>query len=348
MAASPQDLKAKGDRALFLVQSYIAQGCDVSGVLPQIKNVKPLGDSGKIHEADVLLDEVLIWFQNHPCGASDTLEEDLTINKDWTDLKPVVLRGYDGDAMEPFISRDGQYLFFNDDKSARKEKDIYWAKRVSDYEYIFMGQVENVNSDKVDGVPTMDRDDHFYFISAKKYGFFNKKTVYRGYFDNGTVKDVESVDGLSLGKMGWLNMDIEISHDGQTLYATQTQFGRGGGMPKKSYFFYAKKQNKKFVPQANSDEIFKTINGLGIVYAAAITKDEKEIMFTRFSPHSFFQSFVAKRPNKHAPFGEPELLEHITGYAEAPAYARDDNMIIFHKKDKESGKFRLYALHRKK
>ena len=97
--------------------------------MPKIQQVKPLGDAGKLDEADALLDEILAWFAQTPCGDGDkTALPDDPVNTEWSHDQVVTIKGYSGDAMEPFISRDGAYLFFNDDKIADKEKDMFWSR----------------------------------------------------------------------------------------------------------------------------------------------------------------------------------------------------------------------------
>ncbi|MFQ5347881.1 MAG: hypothetical protein ACE5ED_08570 [Rhodothalassiaceae bacterium] len=68
-----------------------------------MRRVKTLGDAGRLAEADALLDEILVWFTNQ-AGAADSL---------FGDNRVVRIRGYEGDAMGPFVSRDGRHLFFN-------------------------------------------------------------------------------------------------------------------------------------------------------------------------------------------------------------------------------------------
>src|SRR5471032_1721771 len=58
----------------------------------------------------------------------------------------VAITGYTGDAMEPFISRDGQYLFFNNRNDPAINTDIYCAARVDDQTFTFLGPVAGVNS----------------------------------------------------------------------------------------------------------------------------------------------------------------------------------------------------------
>ncbi|MBP7759296.1 MAG: hypothetical protein KA099_02925 [Alphaproteobacteria bacterium] len=345
-AVNPFAVKAKGDKTLSLLQERAGKGCSVEAIMPKIQQVKPLGDAGKLDEADALLDEILAWFAQTPCGDGDkTALPDDPVNTEWSHDQVVTIKGYSGDAMEPFISRDGAYLFFNDDKIADKEKDMFWAKRVDDTTFSFQGEIENVNSSYVDGVPSMDDHGRFFFMSAHKYGFFNKTTVYSGIFKDGAVEEIVPHDSLALGKLGWLNMDIEISADGRTLYSTQTHFE--GSVPVESYFFYAKKDGDSFVPQEDSAKIFATLNKDKVVYAASISRDEKEIFYTRLLPGLVFQSLVAKRTNKDSAFGEPEVIAAITGFAEAPALSADETMLYYHKRNEKTGKFEIRVLQRK-
>lgn len=345
-SVNPFAVKAKGEKTLVFLKERMTKGCSVAEIFPKIQQVKPLGDAGKLREADALLDEILAWFEKAPClDGTVTLSPDTKLNREWGADRVVTVRGYSGDAMEPFISRDGQYLFFNDDKTDKKEKDLFWATRIDDYTFDFQGEVENVNSGEVDGVPSMDDSGFFYFISTAHYGWFNQTTAYRGVFKDGAVRDIVGLKSLALGKLGWLNMDMEISADGQTLYSTQTRF-EDDGFPLESYFFYAKKDGDQFIPQGNSKEIFATLNKDTVIYAPSLSRDEKEIYYTRMLPGFVFQSLVAKRKNVQAPFGEPELIAEIKGMSEAPALSPDETKLYYHRKNIESGQFEIRVLHR--
>lgn len=347
LAVNPFALKAKGDKALGLFQDRAGKGCAVEAILPKIMQVKPLGDAGKLDEADALLDEILAWFADTPCEGGGAALPDTQVNTEWGGDRAVTIRGYEGDAMEPFISRDGAYLFFNDDKIGAKEKDMFWATRIDDTTFDFQGEIKNVNSKAVDGVPSMDEDGRFYFMSAKDYGLFNKNTVFSGRFADGAVTDISPLPQLALGKLGWLNMDMEISADGQTLYSTQTHFGREG-IPLESYFFYARREGDAFVPQADSEKIFAALNQDKVVYAASISRDETEIFYTRLLPGFVFQSLVAKRQSAKDPFGAPEVIGAITGFAEAPALSPDEELLYYHKKNAKTGRFDIRVLQRQR
>ena len=74
----------------------------------------------------------------------------------------ITLSGYTGDAMEPFLSRDGKYLFFNSLNDASTDKNIYYATYVNDTTFTFQGVIGGVNTAAVDGVPSMDNTNTFY------------------------------------------------------------------------------------------------------------------------------------------------------------------------------------------
>lgn len=238
--------------------------------------------------------------------------------------------------MEAFITRDGKFLFFNNNEgdTPGSKKNIYYAKRLDDATFAFMGEIKGVNSDDVDGVPSMNRYGNLYFVSTAHFGRQNGyATVHSGRFNNGQVDHIRSHPELSLNRPGWLNMDIEISADGNTLYATQTYFG-AGHPPKRSYFFTAHRTHDRFVIDARSDDIFKHINTVDLEYGAAISSDERELFFTRLRlvDGASFASYRATRTSKAAAFSAPVRIAAITGIAEAPALAADEQSLYFHKK----------------
>src|SRR5918911_4706579 len=57
----------------------------------------------------------------------------------------VVIRGYSGEAMEPFISRDGRYLFFNNRNDA-PDTNLHYAERMDDVTFDYRGELKGANS----------------------------------------------------------------------------------------------------------------------------------------------------------------------------------------------------------
>jgi hypothetical protein len=79
------------------------------------------------------------------------------------------IRGYLDDAMEPFLSRDGAILFCNNLNEPSVNTDIHYAVRIDPLTFKYKGRVGNVNTSALEGVPTMDKDGNFYFISPRDY-----------------------------------------------------------------------------------------------------------------------------------------------------------------------------------
>lgn len=342
--ATPEEvttLKAKAALAEQKLKIAVENKKDVSKVVPKMQQVKVLADNGKIKLADALLNEILVDFQKLNASSSGST---------FGNPKKVNIVGNPYSAMEPFISRDGNVLFFNSDKSddPKTEKNIYYAVRIDDLNFQFMGEVKGINTNAVDGVPTMDIHGNFYYVSTAHYGKKNGfTTVYKGKFVNGKIINITPIPELSIQKPGWLNMDIEISADGNTIYSTQTLFAGIRPVPKESYFFMAHLNNDgKFIINEYSKEIFKNINTDDQEYAASISTDELEIFFTRlnYDDGFTFSSYHATREDKTSPFSKPMLLEAITGIAEAPAITTDGRLLYFHKKEGE--RFYIYVLER--
>jgi hypothetical protein len=253
----------------------------------------------------------------------------------------VTIRGYDGDAMEPFLSRDGKILFFNNLNDPKVNTNLYWAERVDDLTFQFKGEVGGVNTLALEGVASMDRDGMFYFVSPRSYDQ-TASTLYRGHFANGSVSGVELVPGVSLAKPGIVNFDAEISADGNTLYFVESQFEHGG--PRWAHILLARRNGNVFVRSADSDRLMKTINAGTLNYAPATSASGLEIFFTRVDPGGPPAIYVARRTDIAAPFGEPVKIEAASGFVEGPTLSPDEKSLYYHKR--ENGHFVLYRLTR--
>src|SRR5277367_744711 len=58
----------------------------------------------------------------------------------------ITIEGYEDDAMEPFVTRDGKYLFFNNLNEPRVNTNLFWAERVDDLHFKFRGEIKGVNT----------------------------------------------------------------------------------------------------------------------------------------------------------------------------------------------------------
>lgn len=53
----------------------------------------------------------------------------------------VKINGYIGDAMEPFLSRDSKYLFFNNSNDPAVNTDLFYALRIDGLNFQYQGPV---------------------------------------------------------------------------------------------------------------------------------------------------------------------------------------------------------------
>lgn len=250
----------------------------------------------------------------------------------------VAIRGYSGDAMEPFITRDGRYLFFNNRNDPRVDTNLHYAERVDDLTFDYRGELQGANSKALDAVPSMDRDGNFYFISTRTY-FQTFATLYRGRFRAGTLSGVELVPGVSLGRAGALVFDAEISPDGDVLFMADGEFA-GGEVPKSADIAVAVRHGAGFRRHPASDEFMRNVNTAALEYAPAISADLLELFFTRAQPGEV-AIYRSRRASRAVPFGVSERVAAITGFAEAPSLSADGRSLYYHRLDGER-----YAIYR--
>lgn len=79
-------------------------------------------------------------------------------SSEFADPEPVRIEDYDDGAMEPFLSRDDRLLFFNDSNAPGANTDIHRATRLGPNRFRHEGRVVGANSDRLDGVPSMNRN----------------------------------------------------------------------------------------------------------------------------------------------------------------------------------------------
>ena len=111
---------------------------------------------------------------------------------EFTNPEPVKIVGYQGHAMEPFISRDGRYLLFNNLNQPSENTDLHWAEGIAPRTFLYRGKIDGTNTGALEGVPTMDRDGTLYFVSTRSYEK-TLSTIYRAKFAAGRARDIALV-----------------------------------------------------------------------------------------------------------------------------------------------------------
>jgi hypothetical protein len=269
----------------------------------------------------------------------------------FTNPEPVTIEGYSQDAMEPFISPDGNYLFFNNSNGTRPTN-LYYATAadMTGLTFKFQGEIVGANSGglTLTAVPSMDMNNTFYFISDRSYGL-TLSTIYSGTFSAGSVSNVALVPGVSKDKPGDVNFDQCISPDGGTLYFVDGVFSGGASVPAAATIAIAKRNGDHIVRLKNSAEIMRKINTHDLNYAPDVSKSGLEFFFTRIpiqgsQPKPPPVIYTATRSSTSKPFGVPRKIAAITGFAEAPALSPDEKSLYYHLQ--VNGTFVIYRLTR--
>lgn len=235
-------------------------------------------------------------------------------------------------AMEPFISRDGNYLFFNNSNSA-PNTDLFWARRIDAVTFQFQGEIAGVNAPGLNAVPSMDDNGDFFFITTRSYfstgtaGYL--ATIYSGPFSDGNVASVAPVPGVAAPRLGQVVFDEEVSADGNTLYFTLGDFN-GGSIPVKTQIELAERGAGGFVVDPKSARIMRHINNRDLNYATDISTDQLELFFTRLNLKKGPVVYMATRKAIGKPFRHPRKIKAITGFAEAPSISSDGLSLYYH------------------
>jgi len=262
----------------------------------------------------------------------------------------VIINGLTFDAMEPFISADGNNLFFNNVNDGINTK-LFYATKVTDATFTFVGEVNGANqvtSPQLDAVADMDNNGNFYWTSTRDYPA-ELNNLFHGSFSNGNVTNISRVQGnFNMNTPGWLVMDHGISLDGQFLYFNNARFDDQNCLgPCETTLGVAQKvNNTTFNTLPNSTIILQNINDSNyIYYAPCISSDNLELYYTRYlkdniTANTNFEICVAIRENSISSFSIPKVLfsSPIANLIEAPTLTTNKNIMYYHKKTTDSHK----------
>lgn len=337
-------LQEKADRAKAGVMSLAAQGRDPSAILAILQQVKPALDAHDPAKAEVLLDRALSLLSEagkapadeSPLPVSDIPEQPSDL---YAKPEQVTISGYDGSAMEPFISPDGHYLFFNNENDPKVDTNLHFAERTGPLTFRYRGELPGVNSKVLDAVASVDRAGHFYFTTVRDYDR-TMNSVYTGDFNGTSVTNLRPIAGdITPASPGAINMDVSISPDGQTLYISRAVIFPGAPAPKKSELMIAHLTDGAFHLDTDGARILKNVNTGALQYAPSISADGLELYFTRASQRApgraspgSVRIMVATRATPESPFDEPRVLAKLDGFVEAPTVPLDGSEMFFHKR----------------
>lgn len=254
----------------------------------------------------------------------------------------VTIEGYSGHAMEPFLTRDGKYLVFNNRNDPKDQTDLHIAQRVSDLRFRYIGLVEGANSGALDGAPSVSSDGRFYFISTRDYERTGN-TLWSGMPKGARVEGVlPLVTNFTPKRLLRLNIDMEISADGHTLYVAENRWDLFRGAPATSDLAMAARTGGRFSRLPHSDALMAAINTKALEFAPATSADQLTLYFTRLDMARLrrgatdaFMMMESMRPTTSAKWGDPRRIAAISGHVEGPTVTPDGCGLYFHRKDEE-------------
>jgi hypothetical protein len=252
--------------------------------------------------------------------------------------KAVTITGNTLDAMEPFISADGNTLFFNSLNNG-STTGLYYATRVNDSTFTFKGTVGGVNKPNphLDAVASMDSANRFIWVSNRNYPNVMQNLQHGVYNNAGAVTGTGRIIGnFYVFTPGWIVMDAGINYKGNLLIYCNADFTTCSGVPCSSKLGIAQKVNDStYNKTANSDKILADINDTTyLIYAPALTKDELELYTTRIKKGTFQTEIcVSVRNTPTDSFSLPKVIyTNASMTPEAATLTLNKNILYYHKK----------------
>ena len=256
----------------------------------------------------------------------------------------VAIDGLTFDAMEPFISTDGEYLFFNNLNDGVNTR-LYYATKTTDSTFNFVGELNGSNQNPpphLDAVADMDSLNNFYWTSTRDYPA-DLDNLFHGKFNAGNITSIGRVRGdFNKSTPGWLVMDHGVSYDGQFLYYNNARFDETNCQgPCETELGIAQRVNDStFNKIAGSNSILQSINNTDFIYyAPCVSSDNLELYYTRYpkgtiSISTLFEICVAVRDSPTGVFSSPTVLfsELIGNLIEAPTLTANKQVIYYHRK----------------
>jgi Tol biopolymer transport system component len=260
--------------------------------------------------------------------------------------RAVSIRGYSGDAMEPFMTPDGRYLLFNSLNQPPAHTTLRYATRIDDFTFTYQGELAGANDRQaLTAVPAVAGDQTLYFISTRSYQR-TLSTVYAAHFDHGIAAGVTLVPGLATRQRGIIDFDVDVSVGGTWLFVSQGRFS-GGPAPDSARLLLYVRERSGFVLDPRSDRILAAVNDTSaLVYAAAVSASGRELFFTAAQPGAPPSIYRAVRDGAGQPFRDVQRVAAAAGFAEAPALSPDGGRVLYYHR-RVGHRFLIYAATRR-
>lgn len=261
----------------------------------------------------------------------------------------VLISGYSGDAMEPFLSPDGNTLFFNSLNNGIDTK-LHYATRADDSLFTYVGEVIGANepgNPQLNAVASLDTTGNFLWASTRDYpGNFDN--LHRGDYSGGTISNVNRVHGtFYVYQPGYIVMDAALTFSGNELYYCNAFFDTCTIPCSATLGIASRVNDSTFNTTANSAYILQHVNDTDYcVYAPQLSTDGLELYFTRYLKGSFNTEICVSVRNTVADtFSSPMVL--ISEFPNAPEAATlntANTLMYYHKKT--NGTYTIYLRYR--
>lgn len=277
------------------------------------------------------------------CGCETALAVPVPY-RGFSDPRQVTIRGYHGDAMEPFITPDGRFLLFNNLNQPSVHTTLRYARRLGRQSFVYRGEIAGANDpEALTAVPTVAADGTLYFISPRSYAR-TLSTIYMGRFIAGRAMRVARVPGPAAPKPGVVNFDVDVGDDGSSLYVSRGVFS-GRGAPDRSRLVLYTRRSGAFAVVPYGGRLLQEVNRTRtLVYAFDISRDGLELFFTGVDPGASPIIYRAVRANLKSPFTHVQRVAGATGYVEAPSLSADATALYYHRR--VGGRSTIFALTR--
>jgi hypothetical protein len=261
----------------------------------------------------------------------------------------VMVQGLTFDAMEPFLSADGNTMFFNSLNDGINTR-VHYATKVNDSLFTYVGEVNGVNelnNPQLNGVASMDTANRFVWVSTRGWPVVTEN-LHRGNYSNGSCSSTGRVYGnFYIYQPGWLIMDAALTYNGSQLNYCNARFDTCIGPCEARLGIADRVNDSTFNTNSNSAYILQNVNDTNyLVYAPQLSANGLELYFTRLLIGSFDTELcVSVRSSVTDPFSAPMVLcADYPNFPEAATVDSAASLMYYHKKT--NGTYALYLRYR--
>lgn len=206
----------------------------------------------------------------------------------------------------------------------------------------------NISNPHLDAVASLDSANRFFWVTTRNYPA-TYHNLLQGKFAGSGVIDTGRVYGtIYISTPGWIIMDASINYNGSLIYYANSYFNTCGALPCISQLAIGQEINDStYNKLPNSDSLLKNVNDSSyLVYAENVTKDGKELYFTRVKKSSpSTEICVAVRNTTTDTFSVPAVIYANPSYIEeAPTLTTNKSILYYHKK--ETTNYKIYMRYR--